>query len=82
MRMLDPQEKKSIRELQLYLSVREAKELVHELNGLLGDPESFDHSHVYSDDGSRQLSMSILTDLKLANSERYTPLERAVFDER
>jgi len=81
MRMLDPQKNVTAKELQIYLSVKEAKELRNQLDRLLKDPEAFEHCHIYADDGSRQISVSILTDRKMEHSQNYSELERRVFNE-
>ncbi|HEV2751992.1 MAG TPA: hypothetical protein VGV12_15830 [Gemmatimonadales bacterium] len=78
--MLDPEGKRSMRMLQLYLSPAEAAEFRDALGALLRDPEAFDHRHVIGD--GREVSFSIITPAKLANVQPYTELERRVLRER
>ena len=70
-----------MRFLQLYLTVREAREFQQHLQILLNDAESNEHFHVHSNDASREISCSIITPHKLAHGT-YTDLERRVFDEK
>jgi hypothetical protein len=76
--MLDGGTLKELRQVQLYLSVKEAKELVHELQDLLGDPERLEHFHLFSSDSGIEISASIVTRAKLA-SGGYTREERDAF---
>jgi hypothetical protein len=78
MRMLDPDKACGLKQLQLYLSTAEARELCAELGKLLQQPEKADHFHVFSQDGQCELSCSIVTDAKLA-AKGYTQAERQVF---
>jgi hypothetical protein len=80
MRMLDVDEQKSIKALQLYLTADEAQQLRDNLDTLLVDPEASEHFHVSSDDMTRDLSCSIVTPRKLEGSG-WTNLERAILDE-
>ena len=80
MRMLDADRERSVRVLQLYVTVREARELHKGLAELLQDPEKSDHFHVFAKDMSSELSISIVTETKL-DSGGYTPLEYAIFSE-
>ena len=81
MRMLDAEKEVSVRNLQLYLSPSEAQFFRKELDKLLADPEAIEHSHVFADDMSREISFSIFTPQKLKASPHYTKLERKIFDE-
>ena len=81
MRIIDTDREQSVRCLQLYLTVREARELQQQLQHLLADAESNEHFHVHSDDASREISCSIVTPHKMAHGT-YTDLERRVFDEK
>ena len=81
MRMLDADREHSIRVLQLYLTVKEATELLRGLTRLLKEPEASEHEHVFADDMSREMSFSILTQAKL-RSGRYTALEARIFAEK
>ena len=80
MRIIDTDREQSARCLQLYLTVREARELRQQLDHILADPEANEHFHVHSDDASREISCSIVTPRKLENGN-YTELERRVFEE-
>ena len=80
MRMLDAERGEAVRELQLYLTPSEASVFVAQLQDLLADPEKNNHHHLFSGDGGRELSFSIVTPTKLATG-KYTKLERQVFDE-
>ena len=81
MRMLDADREQSVRVLQLYLTLTEAKEFRNQLDKLLADPEANEHFHIFAEDMSRELSCSIITSRKLAGTS-YTDLERKVFDEK
>ena len=81
MRMLDADRKQSVRVMQLYLSTREATELRDALAKLLRHPEETDHEHVFAEDMSREISLSIVTPNKLGDLSRYTELERKVLQE-
>ena len=81
MRTIDTDRKQSVRSAQLYLTVREARELRQQLDHLLADPESNEHFHVHADDTHREISCSIVTPRKLTQGS-YTDLERRVFDEK
>ena len=81
MRIIDTDREQSVRCLQLYLTVREAREFQQHLQHLLADADSNEHFHVNSDDASREISCSIITPQKLAHGT-YTDLERKVFDEK
>lgn len=78
MRMIDDQEKKSLRSVSIYLTPREAGEMWEGLKRLLADPEAYDHFHVYSDDSLREISCSVITERKLADLSRYNRYERKV----
>jgi hypothetical protein len=81
MRMLDVDREQGVRVLQLYLTVKEATELVRGLTQLLTEPEANEHEHVFAEDMSREMSFSIITEEKLRVG-RYTELERRVFAEK
>jgi len=81
MRIIDTDRKHSVRNVQLYLSDREARELHRQLGSLLADVEANEHFHVLGDDFSREISCSIVTHRKLAQGS-YTTLEHKVFDEK
>jgi hypothetical protein len=81
MRMLDADREQSIRVLQLYLTPKEATDLLNGLTDLLKKPEANEHVHVFAHDMSRELSFSIVTEKKLKDSG-YTELERRVFAEK
>lgn len=81
MRMIDTDRKQSARCLQLYLTVKEAREFREYLDSLLADPDANEHFHLFSDDTSREISCSIVTPRKLAHG-CYTDFERRVFDEK
>jgi hypothetical protein len=81
MRMLDSDRKESVRNLQLYLSLAEAQMFRKELDRLLADAEAVEHSHVMADDMSREISVSILTPMKLQSCHSYTKLEQKIFEE-
>jgi hypothetical protein len=78
MRMLDPDKKLSIKSLQLFLTTKEASQFIDDLQELLKDPEANEHFHIYSDDHSREISCSLLTDAKLIDLSRYTKLEQKI----
>ena len=78
MRMLQPFGGGKLKQVQLYLSVAEARELAGELTKLLGDPEGAEHCHLFAKDGGGELSVSIVTRTKLANGA-YTAEELATF---
>lgn len=81
MRMLDANREQSVRVLQLYLTPREATDLLNGLTELLKEPEANEHVHVFAHDMSRELSFSIITEKKLKDGG-YTELERRVFAEK
>jgi hypothetical protein len=80
MRMLDVDREQGVRVLQLYLSSAEAEELHRHLGELIRNPEAIEHRHLFAEDMSRELSLSILTGSKRA-SAGYTRVERRIFDE-
>ncbi len=82
MRMLDLDRKQAVRVLQLYLTTAEANELKRGLEELLKDPEANDHVHVHSDDLSREISFSIVTEKKFNDLDRYTKLEKSILSEK
>ncbi|MEO1018101.1 MAG: hypothetical protein AAFY56_10455 [Pseudomonadota bacterium] len=76
-RFLDADGKSGVRNLQLYLTPKEAEELVKQLSNLLSEPEANEHFHLLSTDGGWELSCSLITERKLAEG-RYTKHEQAV----
>jgi hypothetical protein len=82
MRMLDTNGDRSVHQLQLYLTPREAQELRTALGRLLVDPEANEHEHVFAEDAGRELSLSIVTPTKLRALKGYTRVEQQLFDER
>ena len=64
--------------VQLYLSPREAINLVAELGKLVADPEANEHFHLFSEDYEGELSCSIVTLGKLKGGG-YTSGERKAF---
>jgi hypothetical protein len=81
MKMIDDQRKQSVKSLSLFLTTREAREMRDNLEHLLADPESNEHFHVYSDDNSREISCSVITESKLKNLKNYNKLEQQVLSE-
>jgi len=77
MRFLDAEGTSDIRNLQLYLTPDEAKEIVQQLTALLSDPEAEEHFHVFSGDDGWEMSCSLVTERKLSNTN-YTKRELAV----
>ncbi len=77
MRFLDADGTSNVRNLQLYLTPAEAKEIVQQLTTLLSDPEAEEHFHVFSEDGGWEMSCSLITERKLSDT-RYTKRELAV----
>jgi hypothetical protein len=78
MRMIDDRRKSSVRSVSMYLTAQEARTLHAGLDRLLQDPEANKHFHVDSEDFSREISCSIITEKKLGNLRRYTRLEQQV----
>jgi hypothetical protein len=81
MRMINTATKQSVRVLQLYLTVEEAREFQEQLGHLLADPEANEHFHFPSADTSREISCSLLTPRKLAELP-YADAERREFEEK
>jgi len=54
MRMLDVERETSVSNLQLYLTQKEATELIKELSRLLKEPEANEHLHIFSEDMDRE----------------------------
>jgi len=77
MRFLDANTKADIRNLQLYLTVKEAKEMVQSLEALLADAEAPEHFYVISQDGGWELSCSLITIKKLSVA-KYTKREMEI----
>ena len=82
MRMLDVENKSSVWNLQLYLTVAEAKELQTELSKLLDNPEANEHFHVMSEDSGREISCSIITQKKMEHVSSYTKLDQQILTEK
>jgi hypothetical protein len=82
MKMIDDQQQRSLTSASLYLTPREAREMRDNLDHLLEDPEAHEHFHVYSDDNSREISCSIITEAKLKNLKKYNKLEQQVLSEK
>jgi hypothetical protein len=82
MRMLDTEGDRSVRQLQFYLTPREAQELRTALERLLADPEANEHEHVFAEDAGGELSLSIITPAKLRDPKWYTRVEQRLFNER
>ena len=80
--MIDMHSKAAVRLLQLYLAPKEALEFRNELDRLIANPEANEHSHIYSEDTSCELSFSILTENKLKNIKSYTKLEQKILTEK
>ncbi len=75
--MLDPDKKKGIKAIQLYLSTSESSQFIKELEKLLVNPEHYDHFHFYSEDMACEISCSIFTDKKIKEG-KYTKLEKSI----
>ncbi len=82
MRMFDPDTKKSIRNLQLYLSPYEAMDIVKQLEELLKNPEAKEHFHVFCENSGREISCSLLTKHKLSDLSGYTNDEQRILLEK
>lgn len=82
MRIIDYNKKCSIKYIGIYLTSQEAKQFRSEINNLLKDPEANKHFHVYSDDHSREISCSIVTEKKLKNVKNYNKLEQQILTEK
>ena len=78
MKMLSPGSRERLHQVQLYLSVSETQNLMRELATLLHDAEASEHFHLISEDGGGELSVSIVTEAKLARGG-YTAEERKSF---
>jgi len=75
MRALDSKTGKALGQIQLYLSPAEARKVIQELEGLLRDAEANEHFHLLSEDGAEEISVSVVTEAKLA-APGYTAEER------
>ena len=82
MKMLDVENKSSIRNLQLYLTESEAKQLQAELSKLLSNPEANEHFHLMAEGSGREISCSIITPNKMSNISSYTKLEQQILTEK
>ncbi len=69
----------AIEQVFLYMTVEEAERLADGLASLLADPERVDHVHVKEDNGSRQVSLCLVTQSKLQQATRFSKVERALF---
>ena len=81
MRILDTDNQGPVRRIQLYLTPREAADLRDALDQLLDDPEATANERVLAEDGSRDISVSIVTASKLRALRRYSDAERRMFAE-
>jgi hypothetical protein len=81
MRFLDTDYQGPVRRIQIYLTPREAADLRGALDRLLEAPEASEDAHVFAEDASRDLSVSIVTPNKLRELKRYTDAERRMFSE-
>ena len=81
MRMIDLDRKQSVRSFSVYLTPSEAESMKEELETLLKDPEAREHFHIQSEDYSREVSCSIITEEKLRHLNRYNKLEQKVLSE-
>jgi len=81
MRILDTDNQGPVRRIQLYLTPREAADLRDALDQLLDDPEATANERVLAEDGSRDISVSIVTASKLRELRRYSDAERRMFAE-
>ncbi|MFB3887674.1 MAG: hypothetical protein ACE144_20840 [Thermodesulfobacteriota bacterium] len=78
--MIDMDSQKRVKSLQLYLSPEEAAKFRKELERLLANPETNDHSHI-DFGGSSEFSFSILTENKLKNLKGYSKIEQKILSE-
>lgn len=81
MRFLDADRDQGVGTLQVYLTAAEAQRLRDVLAALLVAPDAWQHQHVFADDGSRELSVSLVTPRKLEELHRYSDVERLVLTE-
>jgi|RhiMetdeSRZDD1v2_1073273.scaffolds.fasta_scaffold667578_3 hypothetical protein len=81
MRILDTDNQGPVRRIHVYLTPEEAEKLTRALTRLVRDPEASEAQRVVADDGSRDLSVSIVTPAKLHDVRRYTDAERRMFAE-
>ena len=81
MRFLDAIRDHGVETLQVYLSETAARRLRSALDALLKAPEDWTHEHVFAEDGSREMSLSIVTPRKLGDLARYSEIERRVLTE-
>lgn len=81
MRILDGDNQTPLFQAQLYLTPDEARAFIHALNALLRDPDSNQHEHIFSGDGRRDISISLITPSKLNELHRYSAAEQAMFRE-
>ncbi len=82
MRLLDGDKQLPLHIVQLYLTPGEATKLRDVLTSLLIDPEANAHEHIHAEDGTRELSVSVVTETKLKNVRRYSKAEQKMFTER
>lgn len=66
MRIMETDGARRLAQVQLYLTVEKAQELVRELTELLREPEANRHFHVSARDGEAEVSVSIVTPTKMA----------------
>jgi hypothetical protein len=79
MRLLNGDDQTPLYSAQLYLTPEEARSLRDALNRLLEAIERPEHEHVLGKDGLRDVSVSIVTDAKLRDLDKYTEHERRMF---
>ena len=82
MRFLDGDKQTALRKVHAYFRQKEAAELCSALTKLLADPEANEHEHVFSKDGSREISVSLVTSTKLQDPSAYSAAEQKMFKER
>ena len=82
MRFLNGDEQTALRNVQAYFTPDEAVELCSALSKLLANPEANNHEHVFSKDGSREISVSLITSAKLQDLSGYSAAEQKMFKER
>jgi len=82
MRMADLDRKHSVKNLSLFLSLQEAKQMQYELGKLLTDPEANEHFHVNDENYTREISCSLITEHKLKNIKHYNNLEQQILTEK
>ena len=74
MRFVNVDTDASVYQGQLYLTEKEARQFLVDLESLLSDPEAKDHRHLFSEDDYCEISFSIVTPTKIR--EGYTEREQ------